>query len=344
MELPGISGLLSVTPITRVIWDLTYACPLRCTHCYSESGRRPARMLDRERMRRVAEVIIAAGPERVSLSGGEPLLAPWWAEAADLLREAGIPVTMFTSGWVMSESVAEQLATSVPAVTVSIDGPDERTHDAIRGRAGSFRRAMAALDRLSQVKLSRARRGDRHFVLGIDYTVTRSGHGGLGDFVAEATSRFPNLDYLRFGAVMPVGLGQEPRFVDDELLSDAELEALVDAEPELISRAENGIAVSVTDVRSFLPTSPLSVEGEGIAQIEPDGQLRAFACYEAKVGNVLNEPIDVLWDRALAWRNTPFVREQTGSIRSLADWARATRALDRRYGSAADQARIAQRN
>jgi MoaA/NifB/PqqE/SkfB family radical SAM enzyme len=344
MEPLETSGILSAAPIARVIWDLTYACPLRCTHCYSESGRRPARMLDRERMRRVAAVIIAARPERVSFSGGEPLLVPWWGEAANLLCQAGIPVTVFTSGWVMNESVAERLATSVAAVTVSVDGRDERTHDAIRGRAGSFRRAMAALDRLSRVKLSRTKRGEKHFRLGIDYTVTRSGRSGLGDFVAEATSRFPNLDYVRFGAVMPVGLGQEPAFVDDELLSDAELEALVDAESALISRAENGIEVSVTDVRSFLPTSPLSVEGEGIAQIEPDGQLRAFACYEAKVGNVLDEPIDVLWDRALAWRNSPFVRAQTSSIHNLTDWARVTRILDRRYGSEADKARIAHRN
>jgi MoaA/NifB/PqqE/SkfB family radical SAM enzyme len=344
MEPLESSGTPSVAPISRVIWDLTYACPLRCVHCYSESGRRPARMLDRERMRRVAEVIIAARPERVSFSGGEPLLAPWWGEAASLLYEAGIPVTVFASGWVMNESVAERLATSVAAVTVSVDGWDERTHDAIRGRAGSFRRAMAALDRLNRLKRSRTKRGEKHFRLGIDYTVTRSGHRGLGDFVAQVTSRFPDLDYVRFGAVMPVGLGQEAGFVADELLSDLELEALVGAESELISRAENGIEVAVTDVRSFLPTSPLSVEGEGIAQIEPDGQLRAFACYEAKVGNVLDEPIDVLWDRALAWRNTPFVREQTSSIHSLTDWARVTRVLDRRYGSEADKARIAHRN
>jgi MoaA/NifB/PqqE/SkfB family radical SAM enzyme len=343
MEPLESSGTPSATPITRIIWDLTYACPLRCKHCYSESGRRPARMLDRERMRRVAQVIVAARPERVSFSGGEPLAVPWWGEAADLLGQAGIPVTVFTSGWAMSERMAERLAGSVAAVTVSVDGRDEQAHDAIRGRAGSFRRAMAALDRLSRVKRSRAERGEKHFRLGIDYTVTRSGHDGLGDFVAEATSRFPNLDYVRFGAVMPVGLGQEAGFVAEELLGDAELEALVGAESELISRARHGIEVSVTDVRSFLPTSPLSVEGDGIAQIEPDGQLRAFACYEAKVGNVLDEPIDVLWDRALAWRNTSFVREQTGSIRTLTDWARVTRVLDRRYGSVADKARIALR-
>jgi hypothetical protein len=121
-------------------------------------------------------------------------------------------------------------------------------------------------------------------------------------------------------------------------------EALVAAELELNARAQNGIEVSVTDVRSFLPTSPLSVEGEGIGQIEPDGQLRAFACYEAKIGNVLDEPIDVLWERAIAWRNSPFVRAQTSSIHNLTDWARAARALDRRYGSEADKVRIANRN
>jgi MoaA/NifB/PqqE/SkfB family radical SAM enzyme len=344
MQPLGTSGPSPVPPISRIIWDLTYACPLRCTHCYSESGRRAARMLDRKHMRRVAEVIIAAKPERVSFSGGEPLLSPWCTEAATLLGQAGIPVTVFTSGWVMSQALAERLASAVAAVTVSIDGHDERTHDAIRGRAGSFRRATAALNRLSQVKRSQAAQGGTPFRLGIDYTVTRSGRDGLADFVADMTSRFPNLDYVRFGAAMPVGLGQEQRFVDDELLRDDELQALADAEPQLAARAENGTEVTVTDIRSFLPTSPLSADGESIAQIEPDGQLRAFACYEAKVGNVLDEPIEVLWDRAIAWRNTPFVKEQTSSIHTLADWARATRVLDRRYGSQADKARIARRS
>lgn len=111
-----------------------------------------------------------------------------------------------------------------------------------------------------------------------------------------------------------------------------------------MARARNGTAVSVTDVRSFLPSSPLSVEGEKIAQIEPGGGLRAFAIYEAKVGNILEELLDVLWNRAIAWRNDPFVTEQMGSIKTLDDWARVTRVLDRRYGSEADKARIARRN
>jgi hypothetical protein len=113
---------------------------------------------------------------------------------------------------------------------------------------------------------------------------------------------------------------------------------------ELSAHTRNGIEVSVSDIRGYLLSSPLSAYGATTAQIEPDGMLRAFACYEAKVGNVLDEPIDVLWNRALEWRNDPFVVAQMDSIHSMADWARAARVLDRRYGSTADQARIARRS
>jgi MoaA/NifB/PqqE/SkfB family radical SAM enzyme len=326
--------------IERFIWDLTYACPLRCVHCYSESGRRPARTLRREEMLRVVEVIAGAQPKRISFSGGEPLIARWWADAARRLGTAGVPVTVFTSGWLVDERRSTELVSSVASVAVSVDGPTEHVHDAIRGRRGSFARAMAALEALERAK--RTNRA-RTCTVGIDYTVTRSGLEGLDRFVVDMTKRFPDLDFVRFGAVVPEGLAQEEGFVARELLSDDELIALGESEVQLASHARNHATVSVTDARYFLPSSPLSAASASIAHIEPDGELRAFTTYEAKVGNVLRESLDVLWRRALAWRQQPFVKQQLASVRTLDDWARATRALDRRYGSEADRARIARR-
>ncbi|GAA3516514.1 radical SAM protein [Actinocatenispora rupis] len=333
----------ATTPISRIIWDLTYACPLRCVHCYSESGRRPARTLDRADMLRVVDTIVGCHPERISFAGGEPLLVRWWDEAARILTSHGIPVTVFVSGWLMNETLAGKLADSVTAVTVSVDGPDAATHDAVRGRRGSFARAMRALDQLDRVKRERGRADGPCFELGMDYTMTRTGQRDLGDFVERVSSRFGSLDYIRIGAAMPVGLAQEERFVRDELLDDRELDRLLASGPGLQRRARNEVEVTVEDVRCFLPSSEMSGETATIAQIEPDGALRAFAIYEAKVGNVLEEPIAELWQRALAWRQDPFVLAQTGSVTSLSEWARATRQLDRRYGSAADRARIARR-
>ncbi|OLZ64220.1 hypothetical protein AV521_36125 [Streptomyces sp. IMTB 2501] len=55
------------------MWDTTYACPLRCSHCYNESGRRPARQLSPADMLRVAGALIDFGPRVVALSGADPL-------------------------------------------------------------------------------------------------------------------------------------------------------------------------------------------------------------------------------------------------------------------------------
>ncbi len=330
--------------IGRFCWNPTYACPLRCIHCYTESGRRAAQMLREPEMRRVVRAIIDARPKRVSVGGGEPLLVPWWEKMFGLFKSAGIPLTVFTSGWVFDDEAAEKLASLVATTTVSVDGPNAAVHDLVRGRAGSFDRAMAALERLTRIRRERTARGEESCAVALDYTVTRSGLPGIDDFVAEASARLPGLDSITFGAAMPIGVAQESGFVEHELLSDDELVGLVEAESRLAARAVNGVRVTVTDARFFLPNSPLYDRGAEIATIEPDGSLRAHGAYEAKVGSLLDEPVDVLWSRALEWRNDPYVREQTHSIHSLADWARASSELDRRYGSDADKQRIARRD
>ena len=145
------AGTMTVK-IGKFIWDITYACPLRCRHCYSESGRRPARTLDRDNAMRVVDFILAARAEKVSISGGEPLSVRWAVEAMKRLRDAGVAVTVFTSGWSMQEKTAIALADAASSVALSIDGADAAIHDAIRARAGAFERGMKALDVLHRVR------------------------------------------------------------------------------------------------------------------------------------------------------------------------------------------------
>lgn len=331
--------------IEKFIWDLTYACPLRCLHCYSESGRRAARMLNRRDAMRVVDVMLSVNPSRVSISGGEPLLVPWCTEATRRFHDSGIIVTLFTSGWMMSESLAADLACSVTNVAVSLDGSNKEIHDRIRGQRGSFDRVIAALDVLQRVKRQRRGAGQDCYSIGIDYTLTRSGAklADLERFVDDITSRFSDIDFIRFGAVVPTGLAAEEGFEAVELLTIEELVNLLDAESQLAGRARNGAEVSLTDVRYFLPEAGSGTLDVNIAQIEADGAFRAFPIYEAKVGNILDEPLEVLWTRARSWCSDPFVVNQISSIRTMADWARVTRNLDRRYGSVDDKERIARR-
>src|SRR6266542_911684 len=73
-----------------VNWDLTYACPLRCEHCYSESGRRAARQLPHVDLLRIADVLLALSPvPEVVFTGGEPLLVRGVVELAERLHRGG---------------------------------------------------------------------------------------------------------------------------------------------------------------------------------------------------------------------------------------------------------------
>jgi MoaA/NifB/PqqE/SkfB family radical SAM enzyme len=249
-------------------------------------------------------------------------------------------VSLFTSGWTMDESIAHELARAVTTVVVSIDGATEATHDAIRQRRGSFRNAMESLGLLARVKRERSARGEACYTLGTDYTVVRSNLTETESFVENVTKRFPGLDLLRFGMAVPEGPAADEDFAASELLTEEEMLSLLDSEARLVALAQNGVRVSVTDMRYYIPYSPYGGPGATIAHLEPDGQLRAFGVYEAKVGNVLEEPFDILWSRALAWRSDPFVAEQIKSIRTTHDWARVARVLDRRFGSDDDKARI----
>ena len=110
--------------ISKFIWDITYSCPLRCGHCYSESGRRSARTLDQATAMRVIDVMLAAQAKNVMFSGGEPLSVRWAIPAMKRLHDVGVEVTVFTTGWSMQERTATALADAVSGVAVSIDGAD----------------------------------------------------------------------------------------------------------------------------------------------------------------------------------------------------------------------------
>jgi MoaA/NifB/PqqE/SkfB family radical SAM enzyme len=328
--------------VESIIWDMTYACPLRCIHCYSESGRRPGGSR-REDVLRIAEEIARVKPRGVALSGGEPLLAPGWDEAVQCLRDAGVAVNLYTSGWLMDAALARQLAGGMKRVCVSVDGARAGTHDAIRGRVGSFERAMMALELLARERREREARGEPCYALGVEMTVMRGNLAETELLVRELSGRFPGLEVIQLAMVIPSGLAAGEDFEERELLTDEEGAALLADEARLAALASPGVRVGVSDVRPFFAQRVPGAPRLPMAHLEPDGQLRAFETCEAKVGSVLEEPFEVLWERALAWRGESFVVEQFAAIRTVRDWARASRALDRRYGSAADQARIARR-
>ena len=141
----GRSGFL---PDRIVHLHVTRLCNLACVHCYSASGPLQRTALDADVVCRALRVLRAEGYQVVSLSGGEPLVYPELSAVVAGAKDQGFRVTMVTNGLLVGDRSAEVLA-ELDGIAVSFDGL-EATHDVVRGRAGAFARACAAVERLAR--------------------------------------------------------------------------------------------------------------------------------------------------------------------------------------------------
>ncbi len=323
----------------EVIWDLTYACQLRCVHCYSESGRRPARQAGPEKLHAIADAIIALRPEAVAVAGGEPLVNKYVFEVCRRLTDAGILVVLYTSAWSFEPWMVPRARESFARVAVSVDAPTAELHDRIRGRAGSFDRAMKALALLNE--------DDSELKFGIDSVVMRCNFDLMEELCTTMAARFPRLHQISFNAAAPSGLASTTGFAELELVTDEQAEALARKalRKRLGALVPSTIKVETTDNRA-LRMSP-DLVAKGIAthamQIEPDGEVRAMPMYEGTVGNILTESPWALWERAVQRWTDPFLIEALRDVTTMHDWAEACRKIDYHYGSDAVRSRIDRR-
>ncbi|WP_406345774.1 radical SAM protein [Streptomyces sp. NBC_00648] len=327
-----------------IIWDVTFACPLRCYHCYTESGRRPAKNLSHDEMMRVADAILSLEPQQITLCGGEPLTIKRIVDVARYFSDAGLVVFVYTSGWAVPVATVEALAEVVSKIVVSLDGATAATHDRIRGRAGSFSRATGALARIDAEVGRRIAAGLVAPRFGIDYVVIRSNFDELDRMCAEVAPRFPHLETLYFGAVVPTGLASRPSFVEHELLRDEQVAELIAPETRRRLQAAAPASVAVETTENFEvqmnPDFLARTPGFRPMEIEPDGEVRGMPIYEGTVGSLLTEDPLVVWRRSRARWDDPFVVDCLNAVRTRADWAEAVRRIDLRFGSPEVRERI----
>lgn len=127
-------------------FHLTKACQLQCIHCYSESSPSVDRSgeLSTERWLQVVEDYAANGGERVLFTGGEALVHQGCLPLMRKASELGLHVTLFSNGLLVPH-FADAIRETVDQVQVSLDGPDEATNDAVRGR-GTYGKILRAVD------------------------------------------------------------------------------------------------------------------------------------------------------------------------------------------------------
>lgn len=137
-----------VQPIHNVFVHVTKACNLRCSYCYISADKADTDELTTDEFIKLWPDVFSLRPEKVVITGGEPLLR---SDIIDLLSELKnidhqhtIIRCLNTNGHLVTKTLAERLVGLVDEIRISLDALEER-NDFLRGK-GNFNAAIKALE------------------------------------------------------------------------------------------------------------------------------------------------------------------------------------------------------
>lgn len=248
---------------------LNSTCNLKCKTCFlGDDYFTSALDMKLEVARDILRWAKAAQVEDVAFLGGEPSLYPYIAIVLEFSRSIGIPANRFiTNGSrpfikMMSTSVADY----VDWVYVSLDGPDEGTNDAVRGR-GSFAQAIRSMQILR----------NRHIPFTITTSLTPSSMERLEDLLGLAEES--GCKTLNIHWVSPTGRARDGTC---SVLPSKWLElcdqvaAYRPARPDLDLQCQLAYAGPGTASRMGLDTTACAVRDRTNLQFMPNGSV--YAC------------------------------------------------------------------
>jgi len=115
--------------ITVLTFNLTWACPTRCSYCYRALSHDQAysETLSREDVIKHATIAKKNGIKEYRISGGEPLsIGEELFEYAEIIFEiTGLKPILMTSGYLIDDAWMKKAENKFSAVAISIDNPLE---------------------------------------------------------------------------------------------------------------------------------------------------------------------------------------------------------------------------
>lgn len=113
---------------------LTLACNLKCRHCYINAGTETHNEWDEGKWTRIISQFAALGGEGITLTGGEPTLSPSFKGVITQARKFGLKIVVLSNGVRWNSDISQLCLNSVDELQFSLDGPNEESHEFIRGK------------------------------------------------------------------------------------------------------------------------------------------------------------------------------------------------------------------
>ncbi len=148
---------LSQKRFIKAQYEITYACNLRCVHCYTDPYNRRDLIQKELPYISAVEVLDKLYEENIlwlCFTGGEIFMRKDFLKIYDYAHEKGFLITLFTNATLISEEIADHLAARKPfCVEISIYGATAETYERVTGVKGSFARFQDGVARLAARRL-----------------------------------------------------------------------------------------------------------------------------------------------------------------------------------------------
>ncbi len=297
----------------QVVWDVTYACNLRCKHCYATAGKPLRDELTTEEALETIDKLDRLGVTIIAFSGGEPLVRRDIFELTSYAAEKGIYVAIATNGTLISEEIARKMKESgVSYVQISLDGTRE-THDSFRGVSGAFDRTIEGIRNAVKQGL----------FVNVSMTVTKYNYSEVPK-VIEICEEL-GVDWFMHYNFIPTGRGREIVELDitpeqrEELLRML-YERNYSSKISLLSTAPQFARVALQCSGNIIPTHFYNVNaGEKLRElaefiggcgagrfyfaIKANGDVQPCVFFPLVVGNVKYDDLEDLWVRNEVFEN-----------------------------------------
>jgi AdoMet-dependent heme synthase len=279
-------------PGVRVVaWELTRRCNLTCPYCRASATTAHSDELSIDSALNTLGEIRTLGTPLVILSGGEPLLLDFWPLVAQRALSAGLPVALATNGTLITSEIAHKIRDlGIRRVSVSLDFPDAKKHDGVRG-AGSFDAAMRGIRFLKEAQVS----------FQINLTAGRDNVRQVGEMLGLAVDLGADAFHVFF--VVDVGraakghMGIELADYESALASVAELERTSPIEIKVTC------APQYERIRKAagIPDGPKRrasrgcLAGWGFLFISAIGEVKPCGYFDLVLGRIGEKPLRELW-------------------------------------------------
>jgi MoaA/NifB/PqqE/SkfB family radical SAM enzyme len=199
---------------------LSERCNSRCVTC--DYWRHGVADMSLDSVRRILPDLARLHTEVALISGGEPLLNPEWLQIAELLRGQGLKLWLLTSGLSLAKH-ALRASALFEAITVSLDGTDRATYEAIRG-LDAFDKVCEGMRAAAQSRTSVSMR----------VTLQRANYRQLPHFVRLARELgVHQVSFLAVDVANPHAFARQDDFTRDLALQPPDLPALAGILDEL---------------------------------------------------------------------------------------------------------------